>query len=170
MPFVDTIGLLVKRNSFSSALMCAVAYGHMQLKPSVTFLRFVPDDISALQTAAEELERGSFLFRQEGEPLYVMTFGLSPEAADAINVDFKLDDLPCVLLPVTADAMPHHSFTPEQIRRMGEYFDEVDAEEFIFHTSRRIREEDEDYDPCTDNVILDALQSIPPPVGAADKS
>lgn len=45
MPYIDTIGLFVKRASYSSALMAAIAYGHMELKPNVTFLRLLSDDI-----------------------------------------------------------------------------------------------------------------------------
>lgn len=96
----------------------------------------------------------SVLFRDEDKPLYIMTFGLNPSFADILTTDFKLADTPCVLLALEAKTMPHHSFTPEQIRALGDYFDRVGGEDFVFHVSHCIREKGADWDPLRDEEVM----------------
>lgn len=159
MPYVNTLGLFVKKGSYSSALMAAIAYGHMENRPTVTFLRELHDDTREITDAAKELTRTSILFREDDVPLYIMTFGLPPEATDAISMDFKLDDVPCVLLPLAARTMPHHNFTADQIRLLGDYYDAVGADDFVFHVAHHIRDDGEDWDPLTDNEIARAVDN-----------
>ena len=157
MPYVNTLGLFIRKGSYSSALMAAICYGHMALKPDVTFMRAVQDNIDVIDHAARELTSVSLLFREEEVPLYIMTFGRSPEKADALTTDYKLEDVECKLLPVEADTMPHHSFSPEQIKRMGAFFDATDAEDFLFHVAKKIREDGDEYDPLFDPYIAARL-------------
>lgn len=158
MPYVNTLGLFVRNGSYSSALMAAICYGHMVLKPDVTFLRMVQDDADAIDRAAKELTAASILFREEGAPLYIMTFGISPAKAEALTTDYKLGDIQCKLLPVEAETMPHHNFSPEQIRRLGAFFDATDAEDFLFHVAKKIRSDGDEYDPLFDPYIAARLE------------
>lgn len=158
MPYVNVLGLFVRRGSYSSALMAAICYGHMALKPDITYLRTVPDEFDYIDIAAKNLVTSSTLFRDEGMPLYIMTFGLSPEKINCLMVDYKLEDVQCNLIPVEADTMPHHSFSPDQIRHMGAFFDATEMEDFLFHIARKIREDGEDYDPLFDPYIAARLE------------
>lgn len=157
MPYVNTLWIFVRKGSFSSALMAAIAYGHMELKPNVTFLRSMSDNIEQVESAAKELTASSTLFRDD-VPLYIMTFGISPGIANILSDEFKLNDVPCVLFALEANTMPHHSLSPEQIKRLGDFYDIVGYEEFVFYVSRCIRNEGEDYDPCGDTNISNAMR------------
>lgn len=157
MPYVNILGLFVRRGSYSSALMAAICYGHMALKPDVTYLRTVPDEFDYIDIAAKNLVASSTLFRDEGMPLYIMTFGLSPEKINCLMVDYKLDDVQCNLIPLEAETMPHHSFFPGEILRLGEFWDATDPDDFIFHVAKMIREMGDDYAVLEDKYIDDVI-------------
>lgn len=111
-----------------------------------------------MEEAARELAKVSVVFRDDDAPFYIMTFGLNPSFADMLTTDFKLEDIPCVLLALEARTMPHHSFTPEQIRVLGDYFDRVDAEDFVFYVSHRIRTDGDDWNPLMDEEIMSPVE------------
>lgn len=156
MAYIDTLGLFVKKCSYSSSLMAAVAYGKMAMKPNVVFLHQMQDDSDTVYDKAIKLAPMALAFVKE-PPLYIMTFGLSPENVEAANEKLDAGGVEVELLTVLAENMPHHDFKPAEIRVLGEYFDAVGEEDFIFHVSDCIRKQGDEYRPEQDEEVIAAI-------------